>query len=115
MILNIENKDVLLAFCLKDQKRTRDKKFFGTTQSDGGDISKVERGETYLEDNLVQVSQLLGWELDSEDPPDVLSFFVSRRFYWWTMFPPRATEVKSLRVDTLHEFLQSLPHHCNNS
>lgn len=107
VVLNIENKDILPAFCLKDAKRIREK-IFGKSDKDRGYLEKVEKRENYLKNNLVKISKALNFSINPNDLPRVISLFVSRRSYWWTRFPLRQTKVKFLRIDLLSNFLENL-------
>lgn len=106
VVLNIEDKDILPAFCLKDSKRLRDY-IFGS-KKDERYLEKVEKRGTYLANNLVKIARLLGWSIDTDKLPKVISLFISRQSYWWTRFPPRSTKVKFLRIDLLSKFLEDL-------
>ena len=107
VVINIENKDLLPPFCLKDTRRLRES-IFGSSSLAKGYLGKVESREKYLQDNILQIGMFLNWNLDAANPPKVISLFVSRMVYWWTHFPPRITTVKFLRIDFLHDFIKSL-------
>lgn len=107
VVLNIEDKDILPAFCLKDTKRIREK-IFGRSDKDQCYLEKVEKREAYLKNNLVKISKALNFSINPNDLPKVISLFVSRQSYWWTRFPPRSTKVKFLRIDLLFNFLENL-------
>jgi len=107
VVLNIETKDILPAFCLKDAKRIREK-IFGRRSKNGGYLEKIEKRETHLSNHLIEIAKLLGWSVDFKKLPRVVSVYVSRHSYWWTKFPPRSTDVKFIRVDLLDKFLNDL-------
>jgi len=106
-VLNIECKDILPVYCLKDAKRLREK-IFGRPDTDEGYLEKVEMRAAHLSDRLVEIAKALEWSVDPHKLPKVISVFVSRRSYWWTRFPPRSTDVNFLRIDLLSEFLDNL-------
>lgn len=107
VILNIEDKDLLPSFCLKDTKRLRDS-IFGKGNGDIGYLERVERRGDYLKNNLGKIAKILKWQIDLKNPPTVISLFVSRQSYWWTMFPSKHTDVKFIRIDVLGEYINSL-------
>jgi hypothetical protein len=106
-LLNIECKDILPPYCLKDARRVRER-LFGRSLSDQGDLGKVEARANYLSRHAVEIASTLGWKLDRDHPPEVVSVFVSRHSYWWTQFPPRSTNAAFVRVDMLDQFLRDL-------
>jgi hypothetical protein len=107
LILNVECKDILPAFCRKDDSRIR-RKFFGTGEGDNkGYLERVERRADYLIRNTSAVMHSLGWSsLAGESCPRIVSLFVSRRPYWWTRFPPVKTDIKFMTVDMLRDFVR---------
>ncbi len=107
IVINIEDKDLLPPFSLKDTKRLRER-VFGRAGVNDGYLGKVERRAIYLEKNMKKIAKLLDWKIDQSSFPKVVSLFVSRLIYWWTKFPPRKTKVKFLRIDMLDEFIKSL-------
>ncbi|MCJ7760802.1 hypothetical protein MUP59_06640 [Candidatus Bathyarchaeota archaeon] len=54
VVLNIECKDILPAYCLKDVRRLREKIFGSFT--DGGYFEKINRRESYLSNNLKHIA-----------------------------------------------------------
>lgn len=107
ILLNIECKDILPAFCLKDDSRIRRKYFGQENSSDRGFLGKVENREDYLKNNIQPVFKALGWET-KEETPKVISMFVTKRSYWWTRFPPVETNVKFTILSTLRDFVANL-------
>jgi hypothetical protein len=105
IILNIECKDLLLPFCLKDAKRLRER-IFGTDE-DRAYLEKIENRERFLIENYLNIIATLGWQIPKE-PPRVVSIYVSRDLFWWTEFPPYSTNVKFIRIDALEEFIKRL-------
>lgn len=108
VLLNVECKDILPAFCMKDDRRIR-RKFFGERNSpDKGFLGKVEKREAYLDKNTQAVLKVLGWTSTHAEAPKVISMFVLKRAYWWTRFPPVETNVKFVVLNRLRDFLAGL-------
>jgi hypothetical protein len=104
ILLNVECKDILPAYCLKDDSRIR-RKFFGDGgNEDKGYLEKVEKREAYLSENAQAILEILGWK-STDVVPKVISMFVSSRAYWWTRFPPVETSVYFTELYTLRDFL----------
>ena len=104
VVLNIECKDLLPAYCFKDAKRLRER-IFGRPGKDSGEIGQVIKRQEYLSRHLVRIAHALDWPMDANKPPKVLALFITRHMYWWTRFPPEEIEVEFLRVDLLSDFL----------
>ena len=108
ILLNVECKDILPAFCMKDDSRIR-RKFFGDGNTDDrGYLGKVENRAAYLTKNIHSILKIFGWENISGNEPTVISIFVSRYSYWWTRFPSLETDVKFTTLNMLREFLEKL-------
>jgi hypothetical protein len=107
LILNIEDKDILPSFCMKDAKTIREE-IFGHSEIDKGYLVKVEKRAAYLSQHLIKISNFLGWKVDSHKLPTVISIFVSRYSYWWTKFPPWSTDVYFSQIELLDNFLSAL-------
>jgi hypothetical protein len=110
VILNIECKDILQVSCLKDVKRLREK-IFGE-ESDRGHIGRIEVRTKYLIKNITRIMMVLQWPFDRSNIPNIVSIYVSRHLYWWTVNPPYETDIKFIRIDSLDDFLSNLS---NNS
>ena len=106
-IVNIECKDILPPYCLKDAKRLKGK-IFGRDDNDRGFFEKIIPRRSYLLGNLASISANLNWPINTINPPEVVDVFLSRRLYWWTSFPPKHFETKFLRVDQLSSYLGEL-------
>jgi hypothetical protein len=106
-IVNIECKDILPPYCLKDAKRLKGK-IFGRDDNDRGFFEKIIPRRSYLLGNLASISANLNWPINTINPPEVVDVFLSRRLYWWTSFPPKHFETKFLRVDQLSSYLSEL-------
>lgn len=107
VILNVECKDILPAYCMKDDSRIR-RKFFEDGKDNRGFLGKVERREDYLTSHTAIALEILGYAGADSESPKVISLFVARRSYWWTRFPPVETEVKFMTLDMLRDFLSKL-------
>lgn len=107
IIINIECKDLKPPFCLKDARRTRES-IFGKTVNERGYFEKVMKRETYLKENYEKILSFLKWKINNSLPLQVKTFFIMRRNYWWTKFPPFKTDVVFLRIDLLDDFISNL-------
>ena len=111
ILLNIECKDIVGAFCLKDAKRIRDRIFRpeyekGRRVKHPGNLIKVEKREEWLKDNTSLFAKVLKWPINKN--PKIISIYVTRMDYWWTKFPPRPTTVGFMRVDFLDKYIKDL-------
>ncbi len=107
VILNIECKDILPVFCLKDAKRLREK-IFGRPGKDQGHFEHIDRRQKYLTENVRQIAKDLSWPLAGDAVPKIVTIYLTRLTYWWTRFPPREINASFLRVDMLANFIQDL-------
>lgn len=64
--------------------------------------------ETYLKENYEKILSFLKWKINNSLPLQVKTFFIMRRNYWWTKFPPFKTDVVFLRIDLLDDFISNL-------
>ena len=106
-ILNIECKDILPAYSLKDSMRVRNK-IFGSSERNPGYLSHIETRDKYLRHNIQKVAATFNWPVDIGNLPRVISLYISRRSHWWTNFPPIKTDIIFKRVDFLDEFITKL-------
>ena len=107
VVLNIECKDILPVYCLKDAKRLREK-IFGRPRKDKGFFEKINRRQSYLSSHLTQIASDLRWPIDVKNLPKITTIFLSRTTYWWTKFPPARIRAVFLRVDQLSSFVEKL-------
>ncbi len=105
VIINIECKDLLETYCLKDAQRLRNN-IFGDDR-DRKSIGKIEKREAFLRDRYSKVFSFLDWPCPS-DEVKVISIFLSRYLYWASVFPPYNTKVEFLRIDELNNFINDL-------
>jgi hypothetical protein len=106
-ILNIECKDILPPFCLKDAKRLREK-IFGRPGKDGGHFEQIEKRQNYLTEHLLSIAKELSWPVSVDTLPEIVTIYLTRLTYWWTRFPPREVNALFLRVDMLAKFIEDL-------
>jgi len=108
ILLNVECKDILPAYCMKDDSRIR-RKFFGDRGiEDRGFLGKVEKRAAYLRENGQSVLKILDGNVTGGEAFQVISMFVSRRSYWWTRFPPIDTDVQFVSLNTLRDFINTI-------
>jgi hypothetical protein len=107
VILNIECKDILPAFCLKDAKRLREK-IFGRPGKDLGHFEQIEKRQSYLTEQVLSIAKDLSWPINVEAAPKIITIYLTRLTYWWTRFPPREVSALFLRVDMLAKFIEEL-------
>lgn len=106
-ILNIECKNILPAFCLKDTKTLRET-IFGKPGKGKGHFDQIERRQDYLLNHWSSVAEFLDWPLTSPSPPRILSLYVTPRSYWWTRFPPQKMETAFVQLELLEVFIRDL-------
>lgn len=110
IVLNIECKHLLPAFCLKDARRLKEN-LFGAN-SDVLDVKsyvgKVQKRHTYLSENLEKVFKTLKWGFPAW-PLEVKSLFVTKETYWWTFNPPLKSDIQFLLYEELGDWLEKLP------
>lgn len=107
IMFNIECKDILPPFCLKDAKRLREK-IFGIPLKSEGQFRQINKRKDYLITHAFDIAEDLKWPLDANDRPEILTIYISRRSYWWTSFPPKGIEASFVRIDMLSEFMQNI-------
>lgn len=107
ILLNVECKDILPVFCMKDLRRLREK-IFGRPGIDEGHFSQINLRADYLKNNSAKVLKALNWSAPEGHPPNVISIYLTRRVYWWTRYPPNPTAATFLRIDMLADFLRGL-------
>jgi len=107
VILNVECKDILPVYCLKDAKGLRET-IFGHPGRDKGHFTQIDKREGYLSAYLPDIARALGWPLDPSQLPEIITIYLSRRSYWWTHFPPYNVTAKFLRIDLLSDFIEHI-------
>jgi hypothetical protein len=107
IVFNIECKDILPAYCLKDAKRLREK-IFGAHEKDKGHFEQIDKRKDYLEKNIFDISRALEWPVKPNNPPKIITIYLSRRSYWWTIYPPVKTEVVFLQIEMLSDFIRDI-------
>jgi hypothetical protein len=111
LLLNVECKDVVGAYCLKDAKTIRDKIFREETENgrkvrNPGNLIIVEKRAGYLKENVRDFAEKLKWPI--KDDAEVISVYLTRYNYWWTYYPPRNTQVKFMRIELFDTYLKEL-------
>jgi hypothetical protein len=106
-ILNIECKDILPPFCLKDAIRLR-RTIFGEDNGDEGHFKQINKRRNYLLRNIQKICNGLNWSIDLNNLPKVVTIYLTRETYWWTRFPPKDTGVLFLQSIQLSMFIESL-------
>ena len=107
VLLNVECKDVLGAYCLKDSRRFRDK-IFGRPGKNDGHVFKIQRRASYLGSNLKSIANALKWPIDSNSNIKVISLHVSRHIHWWSQDQPYQTDIQFIAIHQLSDFIASL-------
>jgi hypothetical protein len=107
IMLNVECKDILPVFSMKDLRRLRER-IFGRPGFDEGHFGQINLRADYLKNNSGKVLKALNWSAPEGPPPKVISIYLTRRVYWWTRFPPTPIEATFLRIDMLADFLKGL-------
>jgi hypothetical protein len=104
IILNIECKDNLPPYCLKDATRLK-RKIFGKGNGDEGHFNQINKRKYYLEGNIQKICRGLNWPIDSDNLPKIITIYLTRNTYWWTRFPPKDQDVTFLTAVQLSNFL----------
>ena len=107
VVLNIECKDNLPPFCLKDATRLK-RTIFGEGDGDEGHFRKINKRKDYLLRNIRKIAESLHWPIDSNHLPKVETIYLTRDTFWWTRFPPIDTGVTFLQSTQLSMFIESL-------
>jgi hypothetical protein len=106
VILNIECKDNLPPFCLKDATRLK-RTIFGDGD-DEGHFRQINKRRNYLLKNVQKIADGLHWPIDSQNLPRVVTIYLTRDTFWWTRFPPIDTGVTFLQCTQLFMFIEKL-------
>ena len=109
IVLCIECKDILQPYCLKDARRLREK-IFGRPGKTQGHFEQINKRIEYLKKHIIDICTALEWPVDNQNPPKILSVYLSRRTFWWTHFPPEKIETEFVRIDLLSDFINDLEH-----
>jgi hypothetical protein len=107
VVLNIECKDNLPPFCLKDAIRLK-RRIFGEGNEDEGQFKQINRRKDYLSGNIHKIANGLNWPIDVRNPPRIVTIYLTRNTYWWTRFPPKDTDVEFLQTVQLSTFIEKL-------
>jgi hypothetical protein len=107
IILNIECKDNLPAFCLKDAKRLREK-IFGRPGKDLGHFEHIEKRRIYLAEHISSIAKDISWPINVDTRPEIVTIYLTRFKNWWTSYPPIDVNAVFLRVDMLANYIEGL-------
>lgn len=105
ILLSVECKNLLPAFCLKDSK-TLYEKMFGTGDSSDGHFGKIEGRQDYLRKKWSSIMAALKWPVPDR-PPDVKSLYVTPTAHWWTQYPPKVVAVEFVSLERLGPLVSS--------
>lgn len=105
VLISLECKHLLQVSCLKDSRDLREE-LFGKKSFEKSYFGKVNKRHEYLKKNHKKIANSLGWKIKKS--PKIISAFVSIHPYWWTYYPPVKTEIHSLTIDELNEFIDNL-------
>lgn len=105
ILLNIECKDILPAYSLKDADSLREK-IFGPKKNNH--IKHIKIRQEYLENHWEDILTKLGWPFAPANPPKIIPVYVARKMYWCMRFPPEQVNVNFLRIDMLEHFIKNL-------
>lgn len=106
-ILNIECKNLLPVYCLKDAKSLRET-IFGEPGKDEGHFAQIDKRRVYLEQNWKRVAEVLKWPIKAESGIKIESLYVTPITYWWTRFPPRPVKTAFVRLSMLAQYCRDL-------
>jgi hypothetical protein len=107
VVFNIECKDNLPPFCLKDATRLK-RTIFGEGDGDKGHFRQINKRKDYLLRNIKKIAESLHWPVDFNHLPKVETIYLTRDTFWWTRFPPIETGVTFLQSAQLSTFIQKL-------
>lgn len=110
ILLNIESKIIDPSHSAKDSGRMQ-RTVFGYTNEEGkfrkGYLQKVEERDAYLQAQGKDLITKLGWGTPISSPA-VVSIFVTRIGFWWTMNVPVTTKVNFVEIRLLDDFIKNL-------
>jgi hypothetical protein len=107
VVFNIECKDILPVFCLKDAKTLRET-IFGEPGRDEGHFKQINKRQSYLSNHLSEIARSLRWPLNIDNRPEIITIYLTRITYWWTKYPPYKINTVFLQVDLLQKFIDEL-------
>lgn len=106
LLVAVECKYNRPAYTMKDGRRTRDK-IFGRSEDDKGQIGKVLRRGSFLEQHRTRMLELLGWPKPVDGPERYVELYVSRDIYYWMINPPYPVPTHFVRISTLDSWLKT--------
>jgi len=90
-------------FALKDARRLREQ-IFGKT-GHLGQLAKIDRRRTFLQQNHERLRVLLGWPEAEDSQATILDLYVCPRIFYWMRRPPRPVVTEFVRLGMLDAFL----------
>jgi hypothetical protein len=110
ILLNIESKIIDPPHSAKDSGRVQ-RAVFGYANEAGkfrkGYLQRVEERDAYLKAKGKDLIDKLGWGAPVSDPT-IVSIFLTRIGFWWTMHIPVPTNVNFVEIRLLDEFIRNL-------
>jgi len=106
LLVSVECKYNQPAYTMKDGRRIRDK-IFGRKEDDKGQIGKVLRRGSFLEQHRTRMLELLGWSKPSIAQERYVELYVSRDIYYWMVHPPYPVPTHFVTVSTLDFWLKT--------
>jgi hypothetical protein len=71
------------------------------------DLEKVLERKKYLKTKGKDLMTKLGWESPTSNP-EIISIYVTKMGFWWTKYPPIATDVNFVEIRLLDDFIKNL-------
>ena len=105
ILLNVECKHHLPAYCAKDARKYLDKMY----EKDKNGLSAIDRvlnREQYAIDNYKSILKILN--VTSEIVPDIISIYVTKIRTYYIMFPKNKTNIKMLSINNLEQYINNL-------
>lgn len=105
ILLNIECKHHLPAYCAKDARKYLDKMY----EKDKNGLSAIDRvinREQYAINNYKSILKVLN--VTCETSPKIISIYVSKIRTYYIMFPKDKTNIKMLSINDLENYLKRL-------
>lgn len=106
VLLNVECKHHLPAYCAKDAKKYLDKMY----EKDKNGLSAIDRvikREQYAKKNYKLILKILN-TLGNSIPPKIISLYITKIRTYYIMFPKNKIDIKMLSINDLDSFLKDL-------
>lgn len=105
ILLNIECKHHLPAYCAKDAKKYLDKMY----EKDKNGLSAIDRvinREQYAKNNYKSILKILN--VSCKIKPKIISIYVTKIRTYYIMFPKDKTSIKMLSINDLEKYIRDL-------